>query len=162
MTQELTSGDICEIADVPSNTLARWCSNGLIEPATNNGQGHGKHRTFTPMDALAICYANRWRQAGCSPPWIASVLNYFTDLSETELEKHLAAGRTFLLPMPDPLETRLAKMPPTLPETSRAERMVIRNLDLQICYDEVLTKIAKLTRRPKNSTGRNRGLATSK
>jgi hypothetical protein len=155
----LTSGDVCELAGITQNMLDRWCREGLLRPANNTGIGHGHHRTFGRLEAVAVAYAARWREAGFGPELVKNAARFVLNLGPEGLEREVAAGRTFLLPPISGSHPYLIG-PPVDPETGE-ELMHYCRLDLRRCLTEVTRNIAELSRRPANATGRKRGLAGS-
>src|SRR5437588_55328 len=93
----LTSGDVCEIADIPPNTLDRWVADGLLDPA-NSGRGTGRHRVYGLSEALAVAAGIRYRREGAAPDRVAGVVRFLAGLPIDRLEEEFAAGRTFPVP----------------------------------------------------------------
>jgi len=155
----LTSGDVCEIAGIQQNTLDYWVNREVIQPVNNAMNGTGRHRTFSTMQAVAVAYGNAWRREGCSLAMIKPIVQFVANMSEAELEKELAAGRTVMMPLSNKakLTFGLVDVAPMLgPEATRDQRLTLSNLDLDRCYAQVKRHIKKLGERPANVMGRNR------
>lgn len=150
----LTSGDVCEIAGVTLSMLDRWAAAWLVGKA-RGGEGHGFHRTYSPVEALAITAGNRWRMLGADPGRVAGVVRFVGRLSLEQLEAELTAGRTFPVPavMVGELELPgvggiMVEPPLNSPGLDPQARELMRKLDLGCCWSEVKRKIARLASRP--------------
>lgn len=159
MSIHLTSGDVCEIAGIPLNTLDRWVTAGLLDPA-NSGRGHGRHRVYSIGEALAVAAGALYRREGADPGRVAGVVRLLASLGIERVEAEFDAGRTF--PVPGALIGH-AEIPgfmnePPDPRTmSPGTAALMKRLDLVEVYAAVRRKVKALDRRPTRRTrGRKR------
>jgi hypothetical protein len=139
---ELTSGDIAEITGLPLTTLARWIASGIIDAGED---GRGNYREWTFIEAVAIAYAERWRQAGCGPAMVGAIFEFVSGLGESRLRGELKAGNRIVLPEPGNVRLLPAKN--------------CSILDLNTALEDVEAKIKKIRERgPAHTLGRRRGL----
>jgi len=154
----LTSGDVCEIAGVPMNTLDRWVAAGHVGPAAAF-EGHGRHRTYTLGQCVAVAAGARWRAEGASPERVGGIIRLIATLRIERIEAEIEAGRT--LPMPgvllgnDLIPGAMIAPPADALSGGAADRL--RRLDLAGVCEVVRAKVAELSRRPANARGRSRG-----
>lgn len=162
MITKLSSGDVAEIAGIPMNTLDRWVAAGLLGPA-NSGRGHGTHRRYGLVEALAVATGARYRAAGAGADRVAGVVKFLAGLTLERLEADLEAGRTFPVPAAmlgtDTIPGLMIEPPSDLAPGAAA---LMRRLDLVAILKHVKRKIAELSHRPaKKGRGRRRGLEES-
>jgi len=145
----LSSGEVCEISGLAPNTFDEWCRKGIVRPV-EGGEGHGSHRRFTLMQTVGIVVAVKIRSSerGCVLSYVQKVIEAFEQMTEAELQKRFAQGGTHFV--------RPHHGKPIL--QGRAYDWV----DVQQTFNDVMKKVAKLSRQPANEIGRSRGLSASK
>jgi len=133
----LTSGDVCELADIAQSTLDRWIKSGHLKPA-NNSRGTGVHRRFSIMEATAVAFGKQLRERKCSIEWTGQVVQFVANMSEADLIAAMGRGETFLLPVPSDL---CLTKPPIRSGMTNNQREMIRQFDLGETYLEVQRRI---------------------
>jgi hypothetical protein len=163
ITMKMSSGDVCEIAGISMATLDRWVAAGWVG-LQNAFEGHGRHRTYTLGQCLAVAAGALYRAAGAAPERVAGVVKLLSDLGIERLEAEMERGRTFPLPavLPGGDWPGLMIEPPCDPSMTSGALALMRRLDLAALYEGVQQKIAQLSRRPANKRGRSRGLASKR
>jgi len=80
----ITSSRICEIAEVPSTTLADWVAKGFVIPAVPGGVGRGNSHRFTVAQAVGVAVAAALTRSErrCSPEYVRRVVSAFGGVSE--------------------------------------------------------------------------------
>jgi MerR-like DNA binding protein len=159
---KLSSGDVCEIAGIPMNTLDRWVGAGFVGPE-NAFEGHGRHRTYTLEQCLAVAAAACYRAEGADPNRVAGIIRFVIACGIDWLEKEMAEGRTLPVPgamlgsilLPGVMVEPIVNDPSNAPATLA----LMRRLDLKAIWEDVKRKVDQLSRRPANKRGRSRKLA---
>ena len=65
-----TTSQICELCGVTPRSLQLMIQAGAITADVNKGaKGRGKARKFSVMQALGVCYAQAFIDAGCHHSW---------------------------------------------------------------------------------------------
>jgi len=145
------------------NTLDRWVGAGLVDPA-NAFAGHGRHRRYTLSQCVAVAAGARWRAEGAAPERVAGIIRFLSGLGTEWLEAEIEAGRTFPVPAAMLGASCLPGVmiePPSDPSMGPGVAALVRRLDLAPLCREVKEKVARLSKRPANRRGRNRGLVQS-
>lgn len=154
----LTSGDVCEVAGCPINTLDSWTARGLLGLDKATRSGRGNHRSYTPIAALAVAAGVRWQKAGADPERVASVIQFIARQPKEHLEASFVEGKTFPVPavMLQGFELNGTGGMFIVPEREGGAARLFEELDLARCWEEVLAKIAKLP--PQRKRGRKAGV----
>lgn len=157
----LSSGEVCEIAGLPQSTLDRWCSGesvdleGPVVTPHQEASGKGSQRRFTVAQAVGLAFAAEWREWGAGWPLLEPLLRKLMELSEKDMLRAFAEGRTHLLELPG---NRLEQPVPV--EFPGKERC-----DLQRVYRKVKERITEIEQREKADPpkrGRKRALHPQK
>ena len=144
----LSSGDVCEIAGIPSATFDEWCRKGIVKPKAG-GKGLGNHRRFTLMQTVAIALAVELRKAerGCALSFAGQVIKAVGSMTEKELVNYFENDATRFM--------TVCKGQVVM-DRSFYEHLV----DLQVIYTRVKVKVTKIEYRLRyHRGGRTRGLA---
>jgi hypothetical protein len=157
----LSTGDLSEISGLPPTTIGRWVEAGYIRPV-NNGQGHGKHREYGLVEAVAVTCGAAHRENDFGPEWVEGVVRLVASLTPADLEKFVANGRVVLVPcLPD---LRYSQVVPVRDDADPAARALMAKLTLKAAYDRVKVGAARIVRNAKrvmNGVGRNRTLVVN-
>jgi hypothetical protein len=156
----LSSGEVCEIAALPLNTLDRWCSGdsvdleGPVVVPYQEATGRGRHRRFTVAQAVGLAFAAQWREWGAGWALLEPMLRSLMKLTERKMLAAFAEGRTHILELPG---NKLEK--PQLPLANG------KLFDLFSVYERVQESISRMQHDAETSAkkpGRKRALATAK
>lgn len=143
----LTTGDVHEITGLPPTTLVGWVNDGILKPIAGGGKGRGNHHQFSLMQVvgIAIGAALRKSERSCALSYVGLVVDAFGNMTEEQLLKQFDRGATHLVTIHQGKPILGAKE--------------YDWTDVQKVYRDVKQGMAKLSRKPANLTGRNRGLA---
>ena len=144
-----TNGDMVEVAGIPTSTLDRWLTAGLLGPQHTQRSGRGVHRTFTVVELLAVAAGVRWARAEAEPERVASVVRFIARLNLELIEANFAADRTFPVPA---VMLQGFELPGTggifiTPQIDGPAGKLFRELDLARCWEDVKVRIATLPER---------------
>jgi hypothetical protein len=150
----LTAGDVCRIAGIHPNTLDRWVTAGLLDPA-NSGRGTGTHRLYSLAQCVAVAAGIRYRDEGAGPDRVFGIVRFLASLSLERLEAEIAAGRSFPVPdtllgdapRPDCWLPGVMIEPPSESEMSPGAAALMRRVALPAIVESVKRKVAELSRR---------------
>jgi hypothetical protein len=171
----LTAGDVCRIAGIHSNSLDRWVTAGLLDPA-NFGRGTGTHRLYSLAQCFAVAAGIRYRDEGADPGRVAGVVKFLAGQTLERLEAEFATGRTYPVPatlleraaaeedvaLPDAWIPGFLMEPPNLDKLSPGTAKLLRRIDLVPILAEVKRKVEELSRRPDKRKKHRRRAGVSK
>ena len=146
MSANLTSGDVCEIAELEPSVFDDWCRKGIVKPQ-EGGEGQGNHRKFSLMQVVGLVVALQIKNSerGCVLPYVGKVVEAFGAITELELLKQIDKGKTHFV---EPHKGKPLLQEPEVfwPNVKQIHR-------------NVTDSIANITSRLKATGGRLRGLA---
>jgi len=138
----ITSSRVCEIAEVPSTTLADWVAKGFVIPAVPGGVGRGKSHRFTVTQAVgvAVAVALSKSERGCSTEHAARVVEAFGKMTESELAARFCRGATHFLFVGR--SGHVAMDGPYYPDQPVAHSVASDLVDVEAIYDRVKASAA--------------------
>jgi hypothetical protein len=91
------------------------------------------------MQTLAVTMGNQWRKLGFNALGVNNMVSYVATLDEAELQEHIEAGETMLIPLPGYelwLPNRNIDARGT-DKATREKRTMAINADIGLAYDRV-------------------------
>jgi MerR HTH family regulatory protein len=157
----LSTGDLAEISGLPPTTIDRWVIRGLVQPV-NNAEGHGRHREYGIVEAVAVTCGAAHRANDFGPEWVEGVVRLVAAQTPETLEQFATGGHVVLVPcLPD---LSYSQVVPVREDTDPERRELLEKLSLKAAYDRVkagAARIARKARRVVNEVGRNRLLVAN-
>lgn len=101
MNEYLTTTEVCEVADLPQQTLIEWIGKGIVVPAIEGTVGRGNPHKFTVTQVVGILVAKEQRDSerGCVLSYVRLVVEAFGNVSEEWLAERLKKdGQYFVGP----------------------------------------------------------------
>jgi hypothetical protein len=121
--------------------------NGLLGKEHGEPVGHGKQRTYTVVETLAVAAGMAWWNAGADSERVNSIVRFVASLHMEHIEAEFGRGRTFAVP---PIMLQAFVLPISgcgifiERETTGPAARLMYELDLQRIWNELKTKLEKL------------------
>jgi hypothetical protein len=132
---------ICELCGVSRRYLQRLVDEGLLIPR-KRGQRFRESQIFDVMAVVGVSYGQAFKAAGADPFWRDEAVRFVAGLSVAELLAAVAEGKTFVaLAPPGAVAQSQLIVPQLRPNASRADRLMLAQLDLQKVYWRTLRQL---------------------
>lgn len=158
MQEHVTSSDLCRLTGLPMGTLKRLRAAGSILAAKPGGQGRGHADRWSLAQVLGIAVARGLRRRGFSLEEAGPVLQYFFDMSSTQLEARFRDGQTCLAVFGTKILPRLVTRDSILENeqldysTAATAGLLPAAIDVQRVWGIIKTEAAKLEQKKKTGT----------
>ena len=86
-----TTDEICELCDLPRQTLLSWVNRGIVAPAIRGGKGRSKPHRYSPQQGIGLAVAATLHQGlrGASTRYVAKVMSQMEQVSDADLKRWL-------------------------------------------------------------------------
>lgn len=100
MKYTLTSNEVAALCGITANTVKHYVENGHIAPEREvKSGGPGCGRLFSAVQALAMVYAQQYKQAGMDGPAINTMMTAISQMSLKEIKTRIENGETVVFPV---------------------------------------------------------------
>lgn len=140
----LTTEQVLTVTGVSRMQLKHLRNQGALVPAVPGSKGRGLSSQYTIQQTLAIAYAAAMRRAGCHGTWTFAAVNWLSRLDPGAMHAAFAEGRTLLSVSPHAVADAQLVRPHLPPTASRADRIMLAQLNVQSVEKEVLRRTHEL------------------